>query len=75
MTAPFKTGPAAPFIASRRIPHDGTRRTVATGIVTGQDARVMLAGSRAAAEAIRAGLLAGRRRRAAEQSAATGEAS
>lgn len=55
------------FIASRRIPHDGTRLTVATGVVTGQDARVMLAGSRVAAEAIRSGLLAGRRRRAGEE--------
>lgn len=66
---------AALFIEHRFIPHDGTRRTVATGIVGGQDARVMLAGSRAAAEAIRAGLAAGRRRRAADQAAATGEIS
>ena len=65
---------AALFIERRRIEHDGTRRTIATGIVRGQDAQVMLAGSRAAAEAIRAGLAASRRARAAGQAAAGGEA-
>ncbi len=66
---------AALFIERRRIEHDGTRRTVATGIVRGQDAQVMLAGSRAAAEAIRSGLVAGRRARDGGQAATTGEAS
>lgn len=56
---------AALFIERRFIPHDGTRLTIATGVVAGQDAQVMLAGSRAAAEAIRSGLVASRRARVA----------
>lgn len=61
---------ASLFIERRRIEHDGTRLTIATGVVAGQDARVMLAGSRAAAEAIRSGLVASRRARAAAASEA-----
>lgn len=57
---------ASLFIERRRIEHDGTRLTIATG----QDAQVMLAGSRAAAEAIRSGLVASRRARAAAASEA-----
>jgi hypothetical protein len=57
---------ASLFIERRFIPHDGTRRTIATGIVGSQDAQVMLAGSRAAAAAIRAGLVASRKARAAQ---------
>jgi len=35
VTPVFGTGPDAPFIASRRIPHDGTRRVLAVGRTRG----------------------------------------
>jgi hypothetical protein len=58
----FETGPDAPFIASKRVEHDGSRRVVMTGAFIGDDIRVQ--GPVGAAEAIAGGLAAGRLRRA-----------
>jgi hypothetical protein len=57
MTARFRIGPDAPFIASRRVEHDGSRRVVVAGALIGDVVRVngSLEGADSAASAVIAG--------------------
>ena len=57
----FETGPDAPFIASRFIPHDGSRRGLAGGAFINGETRIQ--GPAGAPERISRALTAGRRQR------------
>jgi hypothetical protein len=71
MTARFRIGPDAPFIASRRIEHDGSRRVAVAGALIGDDVRT----SGPDGDAVACWVLRGRIRRFVTEAAARETAS
>jgi hypothetical protein len=59
------------FIASRFIPHDGSRRVVMAGSITGYSLRVR--GPLGGADALATAVIAGRQQREAAETAARGK--